>query len=101
MKQKLWVLTFVLALLRRQLDFFHGKIDREGTFKTERAASISTSINLVTSHSLMYGSLECFPCDLMEEPNLYQHLDSQFYSIGIYIYPYANATLFLINVALW
>ena len=35
MKRKLWLLAFVLALLRTRLDFFYGRVERDGTLKTQ------------------------------------------------------------------
>ena len=35
MKQELWTVAFVLALLRTQLDFFHGGTGRDGTPETQ------------------------------------------------------------------
>ena len=35
MKQKLWTLAFVLALLMTQLDFFQGRMGGGGTLETQ------------------------------------------------------------------
>lgn len=43
MKQKLWTLAFALALMKTRLDFFHGRMEGDGTLGTQEGQpSIST-----------------------------------------------------------
>ena len=70
MKQKLWALAFVLALLKTQLNLFHSRVEGDGKLKTQ--GQISTELKLATSQSPMSGSLECFLHHLVEEPNFHQ-----------------------------
>ena len=84
-KQKLETLAFVLALLRTRLDFFHGKMDGDKTLKTQ--GPISTQVNLATAQSPMHGSLDCFPCDPMEEPDFHRQLHH--FTI-VYCYPFSK-----------
>ena len=66
MRQKFWTLAFVLALLKTRLDFFPGRMEGDGTLVTQ--GRICTGINhLAAPQSPMHGSLECFPCDPLEE----------------------------------
>ena len=61
MKQKLWILALILALLKTQLDFFHGGMEGDRALETQRAASISTRINHhATSQSPARGSWNTF-----------------------------------------
>ena len=60
MKQKLWKLAFVSALLKTRLDCFHGRMDGDGTLEAQEAASISTQINLAIPETPMHGSVNAF-----------------------------------------
>ena len=68
MKQKLWTLAFVLALLRTRLDFFHGGTDGEDT--QGKPFTLMKYIATLPQSSVS-GSLELFPCDPVEELNFY------------------------------
>lgn len=65
------MLAFVLALLKIHLDIFLGGSEGDGTLEIQGQPSL---INLITPQSLVCGSLECFFCDSLEEPDFYgQH----------------------------
>lgn len=66
MKQKLWTLTFVLALRKARWDFFQGGTEGDGTLETQR--QVPTPIHFATPQSLVNVSLECFPRDPVEQP---------------------------------
>ena len=70
MKQQLWTLALVLALLKTRLNFFYGEMEVDGTLETQ--SQISTKINHATQQFPMHGSSECFPCDPVEDPYFYQ-----------------------------
>lgn len=64
MKQKLWA----LALLKTELDFFHGGIEGDGTLEAQGQGQTSR-INLeIRPQSPMRGFLEFFPGNPVEEP---------------------------------
>lgn len=61
MKQKLWTLAFVWALL----NFFHGQTNKD---ETQGHLSTSTPKNLVTPQSPVCESMKYFPGDPVIEP---------------------------------
>ena len=72
MKQKLWKLAFVSALLKTRLDCFHGRMDGDGTLEAQEAASISTQINLATPLSPVLGSMKYFSRNPMGQPDFHR-----------------------------
>ena len=70
MKQKLWTMVLVLALLITRLNFFHGGMKGDGTLETQ--GQVCTCINHLSTQLPVRGSLECLPCDPVEEPDFHQ-----------------------------
>ena len=81
MKQKLWTLAFVWALLIAGLNFSHGGTNRRGTWETQGEASISTQVNHPAApQSPMYGSWKCFPRSPVDNPHFHQQYIHSAYS---------------------
>ena len=78
MKHKLWTLTFVLALLKTGLDLFYGRMDRDGTLETQ--GQPSTRLTLATPRPPVRGSVKCFLCNPVGEPDFHE----QQWDTGIY-----------------
>lgn len=55
MAQYFWTLTFLLGLMKIELDLFHGRMDGEETPGTWGQSFISTAINFTTTpYPLLY-----------------------------------------------
>ena len=66
MKHKLWVVAFILTLLKIKLDFFHDEVDGDRTLGSQEGDSLNciSSINHITGpHPPVQVSGNSFPLD--------------------------------------
>ena len=73
MKQKLWAMAFILALLKSKSDLFHGERDGDGTLgsQEENPLNFTSSIKFTTKHHPpTWVSRNSFPHDTERTPLL-------------------------------
>ena len=72
MKQKLWMLAFVLALPSTRLDVFHGGRRQMRRWKPSGSSHLHKNKPSCCPTVFCAWVLGCFPCGHMEEPSYHQ-----------------------------
>ena len=71
MEHRLWALALILAPLKTSLAFFHGEMDRDGTWKYQEGNphNCTSSVNHTTqTHLPVWVSWNSFPFDTARAP---------------------------------
>ena len=71
MEQNLWEVAFILGLLKTRLDFFHGKMDGNGTLESQERNPLNFPPLIkftAVPHLLVWVSGNSFLCGVTRTP---------------------------------